>query len=130
MLVEKEPCMIEAMSSALRANLRKIGDYYERLLKNYIDSLTEASWEDIALPNLPNVTEAFSKSIKLSILQAWDKAIALEKASFWQQSWETTFSCHSYRVQKWQLADFESIIVISIQELGKRKLGGGKQKTC
>ncbi|XP_015678639.1 periphilin-1 [Protobothrops mucrosquamatus] len=43
MLVEKEPCMIEAMSSALRANLRKIGDYYERLLKNYIDSLTEAS---------------------------------------------------------------------------------------
>ncbi|KAM3840498.1 uncharacterized protein M6D78_006847 isoform 2-T2 [Vipera latastei] len=43
MLVEKEPCMIEAMSSALRANLRKIGDYYECLLKNYIDSLTEAS---------------------------------------------------------------------------------------
>ncbi|KAG8132114.1 hypothetical protein E2320_010008 [Naja naja] len=43
MLVEKEPCMIEAMSSALRANLRKIGDYYECLLKNYIDSLAEAS---------------------------------------------------------------------------------------
>ncbi|XP_026571456.1 uncharacterized protein LOC113446154 [Pseudonaja textilis] len=43
MLVEKEPCMIEAMSSALRANLRKIGDYYECLLKNYIDSLTEAN---------------------------------------------------------------------------------------
>ncbi|XP_039195926.1 uncharacterized protein LOC120306546 isoform X2 [Crotalus tigris] len=40
MLVEKEPCMIEAMSSALRANLRKIGDYYECLLKNYIDSLS------------------------------------------------------------------------------------------
>ncbi|XP_026532670.1 uncharacterized protein LOC113418149 isoform X2 [Notechis scutatus] len=43
MLVEKEPCMIEAMSSALRTNLRKIGNYYECLLKNYIDSLTEAN---------------------------------------------------------------------------------------
>ncbi|XP_070601473.1 protein SON-like isoform X23 [Erythrolamprus reginae] len=43
MLVEKEPCMVETVSSALRANLRKIGDYYECLLKNYIDSLTEAS---------------------------------------------------------------------------------------
>ncbi|KAM6458091.1 uncharacterized protein PHA67_015830 isoform 2-T2 [Liasis olivaceus] len=43
MLVEKEPCMTEAMHSALRANLRKIGGYYECLLKNYIDSLTEAS---------------------------------------------------------------------------------------
>ncbi|XP_044301014.1 muscle M-line assembly protein unc-89-like isoform X2 [Varanus komodoensis] len=43
MLVEKEPCMEKTMESALRANLRKIGDYYECLLKNYIDSLAEAS---------------------------------------------------------------------------------------
>lgn len=127
MLVEKEPCMIEAMSSALRANLRKIGDYYECLLKNYIDSLTEASWEDITLPNLPNVTEAFSKPVKLSILQAWDKAVALEKAFFWQQSWGTTFSCHSYKSAEVTASRFESMIVISVQELWERKLGGGKQ---
>ncbi|KAJ7332991.1 hypothetical protein JRQ81_015171 [Phrynocephalus forsythii] len=43
MLVEKAPCMQEAMDSALRANLRRIGDYYGCMLTNYIDSLAEAS---------------------------------------------------------------------------------------
>ncbi|XP_042318976.1 serine/arginine repetitive matrix protein 2-like isoform X2 [Sceloporus undulatus] len=43
MLVEKEPSVEAAIESALRANLRRIGDYYEHMLKNYIDSLAEAS---------------------------------------------------------------------------------------
>ncbi|XP_020652265.3 uncharacterized protein LOC110080559 isoform X3 [Pogona vitticeps] len=43
MLVEKAPCMQEAMDSALRANLRRIGDYYGCMLSNYIDSLAETS---------------------------------------------------------------------------------------
>ncbi|XP_067324113.1 uncharacterized protein [Anolis sagrei] len=43
MLVEKEPSMETTIGSALRANLRRTGDYYEHMLKNYIDSLAEPS---------------------------------------------------------------------------------------
>ncbi|XP_016848773.2 uncharacterized protein LOC100560909 isoform X1 [Anolis carolinensis] len=46
MLVEKEPSMQTTIESALRANLRRTGDYYEHMLRNYIDSLAEASSEE------------------------------------------------------------------------------------
>ncbi|XP_077785069.1 uncharacterized protein LOC114599260 isoform X4 [Podarcis muralis] len=38
MLLETKPCMEEAMEAALRANLRRIGNYYECMLKDFIDS--------------------------------------------------------------------------------------------
>ncbi|XP_054835209.1 serine/arginine repetitive matrix protein 2-like isoform X2 [Eublepharis macularius] len=37
MLLQKEPCMEEALEVALRANMRSVGDYYESMLKNFID---------------------------------------------------------------------------------------------
>ncbi|XP_061488253.1 serine/arginine repetitive matrix protein 5-like isoform X2 [Rhineura floridana] len=45
MLLKTKPCMEEAMEAALRTNLRRIGNYYECMLKNFIDSydLADAS---------------------------------------------------------------------------------------
>lgn len=38
MLLQKEPCMEQALEVALRANMRSVGDYYESMLKNFIDN--------------------------------------------------------------------------------------------
>ncbi|XP_060133036.1 uncharacterized protein LOC118075194 isoform X6 [Zootoca vivipara] len=38
MLLETKPCMEAAMEAALRANLRRIGNYYECMLEDFIDS--------------------------------------------------------------------------------------------
>lgn len=42
MLLEKEPCMEGAMETALRANLRRVGDYYECMLKDFINNFDSA----------------------------------------------------------------------------------------
>ncbi|XP_053102133.1 uncharacterized protein LOC128323309 isoform X4 [Hemicordylus capensis] len=38
MLLETQPCMEEAMEAALKTNLRRVGNYYVRSLKDFIDS--------------------------------------------------------------------------------------------
>ncbi|XP_060087410.1 periphilin-1-like [Heteronotia binoei] len=38
LLLQKEPCMEQALEVALRTNIRCVGDYYESKLKNFIDN--------------------------------------------------------------------------------------------